>query len=78
MKTGAWAAASVLKVAVRRGISVLVAAVGGLSLVMGTADAETVPQPTRGDVQVRRLLATEGGAQSIRLVKVPATTPSTC
>ncbi|MFO1153138.1 MAG: PQQ-dependent sugar dehydrogenase [Rhodospirillales bacterium] len=72
-KTGAVTAASVLEIAGRRRIAGVVAAVIGTCFVAvaGTADAETVPQPTRGDIQVRRLLVTEGGAQSIRLVKDP-------
>ena len=37
----------------------------------GAAVAETIPQPTRSDIQVSRLLSTEGEAPSIRLVKDP-------
>ncbi len=49
----------------------LLATATAVGLLAGAAVAETIPQPTRGDVQVRRLLSTEGGAASIRLVKDP-------
>jgi hypothetical protein len=53
------------------GRAVIIAGLVALVAAAGPASAETIPQPTRPGIEVRRVIATEAAAPSVRLVKDP-------